>query len=234
MLAGLKGQLETMKIVLASSSPRRQSILRDNLGLDFTVMVPDFAEDVDKSSCRDAEDYVSRTCKFKAQEVAIRVSLHNRIVPTDIIIAADTIVVLDDTILEKPSSVENAIAMLSNLSGRQHRVLTAVTIAYRRDCHLFNAKNSSSPIASESMIAGDYMMRTFCSSTEVTFAELSPEIISSYVATGEPLDKAGGYGIQSLGSSFVTKINGCYFNIVGFPLNMFCTELSELFQSKGA
>jgi septum formation protein len=234
MLAGFKGQLETMKIVLASSSPRRQSLLRDNLGLDFTVMVPDFAEDVDKSSCRNAEDYVSRTCKFKAQEVAIRVSLLNRIVPIDVIIAADTIVVLDDTILEKPSSVENAIAMLANLSGRKHCVLTAVTIAYRRDCHLFYSKTSSSPTASESMIAGDYMMRTFCCSTEVTFAKLSPEIISSYVATGEPLDKAGGYGIQSLGSSLVTNISGCYFNIVGFPLNMFCSELSELFRSKDA
>jgi septum formation protein len=99
---------------------------------------------------------------------------------------------------------------------------------------LFHSKTSSSPTASESMIAGDYMMRTFCCSTEVTFAKLSPEIISSYVATGEPLDKAGGYGIQSLGSSLVTNISGCYFNIVGFPLNMFCSELSELFRSKDA
>lgn len=228
MLSVFRSQLESMKIVLASSSPRRQSILRENLGLDFTIIVPDFAEDIDKLSCRDAEDYVSKTCKFKALEVATRVSLLNRIEkPVDIIIAADTIVVLDDAILEKPSSAENAVVMLTKLSGRKHRVLTAVTIAYRTECPLLYTILSSPD-------AGDYTMKTFCSSSEVTFAELTPEIISAYVATGEPLDKAGGYGIQSLGSSLVSNINGCYFNIVGFPLHMFCTEFSKLFRSKDA
>ncbi len=127
-----------------------------------------------------------------------------------IIISADTIVVKDREILEKPQSTQFAIEMLNKLSGSSHQVLTAVTIAFQ-----------PAPMT-------EYQITTFCESSHVHFAELSAETIEQYVATGEPMDKAGGYGIQGLGSSLVEKIDGCYFNVVGFPLHRFCVELVTL------
>ena len=111
--------------------------------------------------------------------------------------------------------------------------MTAVTIAYREDSPFFQGAVSCLYAGSPSLkYEHGYFMRTFSVYTEVTFADLSEEVIAAYVATGEPMDKAGGYGIQGLGSSFVSKIDGCYFNIVGFPIHKFCEELSYLFDGK--
>jgi septum formation protein len=224
MLAPFSGRLKNLSIVLGSSSPRRQAMLRENLGFDFTVVVPSFAEDIDKSSCTGPDDYVKRTCRTKCIEIIH--TLISRQEKADLIIAADTIVVADDLILEKPSSPEHACSMIATLSGKRHSVLTSVTIALRKSCTdlAVNVDQASRDV--DRTTEGDYLVVTFCERTDVTFAELPKAVIQSYVATGEPLDKAGGYGIQALGSSLVRGIEGCYFNVVGFPLHRFCAELT--------
>ena len=120
------------------------------------------------------------------------------------VIAADTIVVVDEAILGKPRDAEEAAAMLARLSGRKHEVLTAVAVA----------------------CAGKEIARV-CA-TEVFFRELTKAEIAAYVAMGEPLDKAGAYGIQGKGALLVEKIEGCYNNVVGLPLTMLDSMLKEI------
>ena len=141
-----------------------------------------------------AEQYVRRLALDKARAgVAVA--------PTDLpVLGADTLVVLEGEILEKPRDADHAAAMLAMLSGQTHRVMTAVALADRQqqlDCLV---------------------------TTEVTFRTLTADDIAAYVATGEPMDKAGAYGIQGIGGNFVRKINGSYHAVVGLPL----VETSEL------
>ncbi len=144
------------------------------------------------------EKYAERVALDKASSVAARTD-------SGIIIAADTIVVLDDAILGKPADAQDAERMLSLLSGKAHCVLTGLAV----------------------MDAGTGRELTGASLTRVWFRTLSPREIDSYVATGEPLDKAGAYGIQERGALFVERIDGCYFNVVGLPL----TLLGELLRA---
>jgi len=132
----------------------------------------------------------------------------------DLIISADTIVVADGKIFEKPGTKEEAISMLAQLSGKQHEVHTVV-------CLLLPSKKGESP-----------WIHSFVETTQVTFSELSQPVILSYVETGVPMDKAGGYGIQdpSGGGGFISKISGCYYNVTGFPLNRFCHEIEKIVQ----
>lgn len=113
------------------------------------------------------------------------------------IIACDTIVALDGVVLGKPKDREEAISMLKRLSGRSHEVFSGLTVIDNRNQNLIS----------------DYLK------TEVTFSKLTQEEIESYVDTGEPMDKAGAYGVQGYGGVFVEKINGCYYNVVGLPIN---------------
>ena len=200
-------KLKVMRIVLASASPRRKEILTVNGGLSIEVIPSNFEEDIDKRLCSSPEEYVSRTSLGKLNDILERIEKKDIVDSFDIVICADTIVVRDNEILEKPSSPSDALRMLQSLSGRSHRVLTAVTLG---------VKLSSS---------GQFNTKSFVETTQVHFAELDDESIEAYIATGEPFDKAGGYGIQALGSSFVKGIEGCYFNVVGFPLHRFCVEL---------
>ena len=124
--------------------------------------------------------------------------------PEALVIGADTIVVVDDRILGKPRDPEDAIRMLRCLSGRTHQVYTGVAIAEDRVIH------------------------TACECTDVTFRELPEELIRRYVATGEPMDKAGAYAIQGKASLFVTGIRGCFFNVVGLPVYRLSILLEEL------
>lgn len=220
MLAPYKQALSKLKIILGSQSPRRQAILKENLGLDFQVMVSGFEEDIDKATCSGPEDYVMKTCRQKNEAILSQLKSSSAgTSAADVVISADTVVVKDMDIMEKPTNAEHAIEMIQSLSGRSHRVCTAVTIAIKNGIFLdgegglSNADNDS------------FRLHTFVESTDVTFATLSSKAIEGYVATGEPLDKAGGYGIQSLGASFVTGVNGCYFNVVGFPVHRFSMEL---------
>jgi septum formation protein len=186
-----------MKLILASSSPRRAEILA-NAGLPFSVL----------SSAVDETPYpgespaalVQRLANAKADLVTARA------VGPAIVLAADTIVVLDDNILGKPASLEDARQMLQQLSGRTHSVLTGVALIRLPD--------------------GE--RRQFIESTLVHFRPVTEQEISSYLATEEPLDKAGAYAIQGQAGRYIPRIEGCYFNVVGLPLSRVLTELKFL------
>jgi septum formation protein len=157
--------------------------------------------DVDESILpgEDAEAYAVRVALDKARVVAGRVE-------KGIVIAADTIVVLGDLVLGKPADARDAERMLDMLSGRMHRVISGLAIV---------------DAATEKTL-------TKAAITSVWFRDLTPGEIRSYVATGEPLDKAGAYGIQEKGALLVQKIEGCYFNVVGLPLSLLGDMLREI------
>ena len=178
-----------MKIILASASERRKELL-SKLVDNFSVIVSDFDEDSIEFQ-GDFGDYVIQLSRGKALAVA------SRITEEAVIIACDTIVALDGVVLGKPKDREEAISMLKRLSGRSHEVFSGLTVIDNRNQNLIS----------------DYLK------TEVTFSKLTQEEIESYVDTGEPMDKAGAYGVQGYGGVFVEKINGCYYNVVGLPIN---------------
>lgn len=173
-----------MNLVLASASPRRQELL-GHFGHDITID-PSAAPETPPPGA-DAEAAVKALSAAKALDVASR---H----PGEIVIGADTVVELGGAILGKPQSREDAFFMLRSLSGQEHRVYTAVTLA--RD--------------GESVTEAEM--------TRVRFRPLSDREIWSYIDTGEPMDKAGAYGYQGLAGLFVEQIEGDYFNVVGLPL----------------
>ena len=184
-------------IYLASGSPRRQELLTQ-LGVAFERIVPG-VEEIRHPQER-AQDYVMRLARDKARA---GVALARRDLP---VLGADTIVIRNGEVLEKPRDAAHAAAMLRQLSGQTHQVMTAVALADRRqvlDCLVV---------------------------TEVTFRVLSEQDIAAYVASGEPMDKAGAYGIQGLGGCFVRKINGSYHAVVGLPL----VETDELLSNFNA
>jgi septum formation protein len=199
--------LDGKHIILASSSPRRQQILRDNMGLkNFTIVVSDFDEQsLDKKSFDHPYDYVLKNAECKA--MSVYASLHAKKEPMDLIIGADTIVSLGEHILEKPKDIQDAHRILRQLSGKTHMVYTGVALIH----NAFGGPHTT----------------TFYDATEVTFSELSDQFIDRYIHTGEPMDKAGAYGIQAIGGSMVERIKGCYFNVMGMPLNRLCRELSH-------
>ena len=181
--------------ILASSSPRRSSLLRQ-FGVPFKTVPADVDERVRAGEM--PEQYAERLSLEKARAASDSAG-------KGIVIAADTIVVLDDEILGKPSDEQDALRMLSMLSGRTHRVITALTVM--------------------DTAAGKTLTRL--SQTTVRFRRLSAEEIMSYVKTGEPLDKAGAYGIQEKGALLISGIEGCYFNVVGFPVSLLGQMLKE-------
>lgn len=172
------------KVILASESPRRRELL-SSLGINYTTCSSQIEEVFDTS--KTLEEALMQVAYDKAAAVAENY-------PNDVILGADTIVVIDHQVLGKPHSNEEARAMLKKLSGREHRVLTATAILYKGE--------------SERHIE----------ETLVTFYELDNEIIDWYIATKESRDKAGAYGIQGKGSILVKKIVGDYYNVVGLPL----------------
>ena len=173
------------KIVLASKSPRRRELL-DRLGLAHTVISVDTDEWYPDGL--EPEDIVKHISREKAFAAA------NMVAPEDIVITADTLVFLDDQKLGKPKDENDAFAMLSALSGREHLVCTGVTVA------------QGNRTLSEA------------ESTHVRFAPLSEDTIRAYIRTGDPMDKAGSYGIQGLGALLIEGIDGDFFNVMGLPV----------------
>ncbi len=170
-------------LVLASQSPRRSEILRQ-AGIPFVVR----AANIDETPIEGErpEDYVRRLAEEKARAVQAG--------PGETVLAADTTVVIDGTMLGKPADAEDAARMLRLLEGRRHEVLTG--ICFR------NATTATVDWAQ----------------TGVWFSHMTEAEIAAYVASGEPVDKAGAYAIQGLASKFIQKIDGCYFNVVGLPI----------------
>jgi len=204
MLEPVKHLLSTKRIILASGSPRRRELLQ-NIGIKCEIIPSTFEEDLDpKKYSPDA--FVTETAKFKVLEVSERLSSDAR--PPDLIIGCDTTVALGDAMLGKPSSKENAFEMLTMLSGKPHTVYTGVVL--------------KTPLKTVS----------FCESTKVYFTKLSPEVIQSYIETGEPMDKAGAYGIQGIGGSIIEKIDGDYFTVMGLPLCSLSKHILEILDTK--
>uniref|UniRef100_UPI0037E71FEF probable bifunctional dTTP/UTP pyrophosphatase/methyltransferase protein isoform X2 n=1 Tax=Semicossyphus pulcher TaxID=241346 RepID=UPI0037E71FEF len=205
-------KLANKLVVLASASPRRLEILR-NAGLQFEVVPSWFKETLDKGLFNAPYEYAVETAKQKALEVARRMPFKHLKTP-DIVIGADTIVTVDGMILEKPVNKNDAYRMLSSLSGKEHSVFTGVAIVL---CH--DKENEEV----------DYQLIDFYEETKVKFADLSESMLWEYINSGEPMDKAGGYGIQALGGMLVEYVHGDFLNVVGFPLNHFCKQLDLIY-----
>jgi len=186
-----------MRIILASTSPRRRKLLI-LLGIPFDIIPPDVDESIYISN-GDPIDYCCDLSKLKAENVG----QHN---PSDLVIGADTIVVLKNEILEKPADRTEAEEMLEKLSGQTHHVYTGVSI--------LNINES--------------INITFYERTEVIFEKLAKEDIQFYIDNFPPYDKAGSYGIQDWSAVFIKEINGCFNNVVGFPLSKFFKTLRAL------
>jgi septum formation protein len=186
-----------MKLILASASPRRAEILH-SAGLQFSVLSS--AVDETPIPSESPHDLVRRLALAKAELVAARA------LGPAIVIAADTVIVIEGAILGKPRTSEDARQMLERLSGRTHSVLTGIALIRLPDVE----------------------RREFIETTHVHFASMSAEEIVKYLSSGEPFDKAGAYAIQGLGGRFIPRIDGCYFNVVGLPLARLCKELGEL------
>ncbi len=172
-----------MQLILASQSPRRKELL-GLFHIPFAVQVADIDEAMDPG--QDPAQEVARVSKLKAMAVKRE--------PEDVVIAADTIVVLGGQILGKPTDEAHARAMLTALSGRDHQVMTGVTVLKGNTC------------------------LTHTEVTDIHFRPLSQKEIADYVATGEPMDKAGAYGIQGGAALFADKLQGDYYNVMGLPV----------------
>ena len=170
--------------ILASQSPRRRELLA-MLGLEFEIFTADIDETMDPALS--AEDAVAAVCERKARAVG---EGH----PGRLIVAADTIVVVDGKILGKPHCEDEARQMLHSLSGRSHRVMTGFCLWRDGACE------------------------THVETTKLWFRDLSDGEIDAYVATGSPMDKAGAYGIQDQAAVFVQRLEGDYYNVMGLPL----------------
>jgi len=175
------------EIFLASASPRRRELIAE-LGMPFVCASPDADENVPVGTApADAARLIARR---KAETARQMEQSEGRV-----IVSADTIVVVDDTIFGKPADKEDAARMLRRLSGRSHQVMTGVCVTLP-----------------------DGQSSDFCEVTDVIFYELSEDEIAGYIATGEPMDKAGAYGIQGIGKLLVEGIRGDYSNVVGLPV----------------
>lgn len=203
-------------LVLASESPRRRELL-ERFGVDFEIR----PADVDESALGDEApaDLVARLAVAKAQ-AGLGLSSEDDIV----VLGADTVVVLDGEILGKPVDAGDARRILSRLSARTHKVLTGVAVASRLGVsHTADRATADGDATLGSAVS----IRVEVVATEVTFVELSERDIDRYVASGEPLDKAGAYGIQGVGGVFVSSIRGSHDNVVGLPLGVTRRLLAE-------
>jgi len=184
--------------IILASTSPRRKMLLEQLGLQFTVMPSMAAEEIDP--------------QLSPQELVVQLSYQKARAVADkfpggyLVIGADTIVVLDNQILGKPKDPEEVEETLTRLSGKSHQVMTGVTVIRTKD----------------------QMIRKHCEVTQVKFRPLGKEEIVNYIQSKEPLDKAGAYGIQGKGAIFVEKIEGCYFNVVGLPLQKLTSILSDL------
>ncbi|MBO4666832.1 MAG: septum formation protein Maf [Bacilli bacterium] len=179
-------------IILGSKSPRRKEIL-EMVGLPFNVVIEDVDEDI---KCSDYLDYPRLTAKKKGEPL---VALY----PNDIVLTADTIVYLDNKILGKPKTKEEAYEMIKLLSGRSHIVVTGVYIKTKDNEYNYSVE------------------------TEVFVSKLSEKEINDYINTKEPYDKAGAYAIQGIFGKYIEKINGDYYNVMGLPINSIYEKIKE-------
>ena len=205
MLIHLLPQLNQLHIVLASASPRRLALLQ-SLGLTSITVHPSTFPELLPHSSHTPSSYALATSLAKAQSTLS--SLHPNSPPPDLLISADTVISLPPHIIEKPATPSHALSTLRRLSNTTHSVLTAVTLIRPRDGATLS----------------------FVEETRVTFTTLTDAAMQAYVDTGEPMDKAGGYGIQGMAAQFVRRIEGDYSNVVGLPLHALCARMEAFVQ----
>jgi len=183
-----------MRIILASGSPRRKELL-GKLVNKFDIITSDFNEDIIKNTEKNPEELVKKLSTSKANDVLLKLNIQEEFV----IIAADTVVCINDEILGKPLDKNDAMQMLTKLSNNSHFVLTGMTVIINKN--------------------GTINKETLCSKSTIHFNELTDSEIIEYVNTGEPLDKAGSYAIQGIGNKFIKKYDGNFDSIVGLDMN---------------
>jgi len=185
-------------IILASGSPRRRQLL-EQAGIKHKVIVSGADETVTGNPAEQVKELALR----KAKAVLPLVDANNG---STIVIAADTLVFIEDEVLGKPENYDKAFEMLKKLQGNNHRVYTGVAL----------------------LDVASGMSNVFADVAEVTFRPLSDEEILAYIATGEPFDKAGAYGIQEKGATLVDHINGDFYTVMGLPISKVCTALAQM------
>lgn len=182
---------DAMKYILASASPRRKEIL-ENIGLDFTVITSDADETCDIS---DPEELTKELSRRKGTAVYEQLINNGTLENDTVIISSDTVVACDGEILGKPRDKADAERMIRMLSGKAHTVTSGVALIYNGNVY------------------------TDAATTKVFFDELDEDFINSYINSPEPYDKAGAYAIQGKACEVISRIDGCYFNVVGLPVN---------------
>jgi septum formation protein len=189
--------------LILASASPRRAEILRDAGFTFTVLSS--AVDETPVPGESAQEMVRRLADAKAELVAARA------IGPAIVIAADTAVLIDGEVLGKPRTADDAYNMLTRLSGHTHSVVTGVTLIRLPDAE----------------------RRSFVETTQVYFTSLSPEELTRYLSTDEPFDKAGAYAVQGRAGRYITRIEGCYFNVVGLPLARLCHSLTELGWSEG-
>lgn len=221
----------TMKLVLASGSQRRRELLT-MCGYDYEIIVSNADETIDEN---DPESFVRALSFRKAKDVFDRLFAAGRrdfaVIGSDTVVAFQKEGETKPVIIGKPKDAEDAVRILSMLSGKTHRVFTGVSVI--ADIPDENAAAQCSirkkeEIQTECSIQGKAEIQTECSITEVTFETLSPDEITDYVNSGDPLDKAGSYGIQGPFGMFVREIGGNYFTVIGMPIPVLYKMLKKI------
>lgn len=223
--------MKKMRVILASASPRRRELLKQ-IGIEFEIKVSNIEE---AAKATQPAVLVEELSRQKAEAVLSETEPCEEDV---LVIGADTVVALDDKVLGKPEDKAEAVKMLKLLSGREHQVYTGVTFFYRpgkaaeagtvwsgtyAEADAVQPKNGTGADAAQLVVR----CRTFHEMTKVFFYPMSQEEIEAYAATGDPLDKAGAYGIQGLFARFVRGIEGDYNNVVGLPVGRLYQEAKE-------
>jgi len=226
MAIGFPSGTIALMLVLASASPRRSELLR-NAGIPFVVQPAHVDER--RNAGEAPEDYAKRLAREKARAVFSQRS-------QDTVLGADTIVVVDSEILEKPRDKDDAMRMLRLLAGRSHRVITGVCLIKAVSSFQFQVSSETGVAAklsgSQTPETRNLKLETpfedvRAETSEVWMRDLSRDEIEEYVASGEPMDKAGAYAIQGIASRWIYKIVGCYFNVVGLPVPLVYRMLRE-------
>jgi len=221
----------TMKLVLASGSQRRRELLT-MCGYDYEIIVSNADETIDEN---DPESFVRALSFRKAKDVFDRLFAAGRrdfaVIGSDTVVAFQKEGETKPVIIGKPKDAKDAVRILSMLSGKTHRVFTGVSVI--ADIPDENAAAQCSirekaEIQTECSIQGKAEIQTECSITEVTFETLSPDEITDYVNSGDPLDKAGSYGIQGPFGMFVREIRGNYFTVIGMPIPVLYKMLKKI------
>ena len=192
--------MKDFDVILASKSPRRKEIL-ENIGIKFDIKVAD----IDETFLPDltVEENIERVAFLKATAIAENLS----VTKDTYVIGVDTIVVLDNTVMGKPTDEEDAFEMLKALSGKTHKVISGISVIKKeKDAITLKADHDT---------------------TLVTMKDIDDETIKRYIQTKEPMDKAGSYAVQGIGSLLIKEIQGNYFNVVGLPVSKFYDIMSD-------